>query len=111
MSNQLIVSTFYLYLANLPVQIRSYLFTGYFHMYIFLQTYVQDLLRVECKSVYIQIVQEGGHFYVCGDCTMAEHVFRTLRQIIQDQGNMTDHQVDNFMLAMRVRDSFFGVIN
>ncbi|XP_073985034.1 nitric oxide synthase isoform X2 [Rhodnius prolixus] len=77
------------------------------------KTYVQDLLRVECKSVYIQIVQEGGHFYVCGDCTMAEHVFRTLRQIIQDQGNMTDHQVDNFMLAMRdenrYHEDIFGI--
>ena len=66
------------------------------------QTYVQDLLKQDAKNVYQQLVNERGHFFVCGDCTMAEHVFRTLRQIIQEEGKLTDHDVDDYMLNMRV---------
>lgn len=70
--------------------------------FIFFQTYVQDLLKEDAKNVYQQLVVERGHFYVCGDCTMAEHVFKTLRQIIQEEGKMTEQDVDNYMLNMRV---------
>ncbi|KAL1140194.1 hypothetical protein AAG570_000126, partial [Ranatra chinensis] len=77
------------------------------------KTYVQDLLRVEAQMVYKQLVVERGHFYVCGDCTMAEHVFKTLRQIIQEQGNLTDLEVDNYMLSMRddnrYHEDIFGI--
>lgn len=44
---------------------------------------------------------EKGHFYVCGDCTMAEHVYQTLKTIIQKYGAMSDDQVENYMLTMR----------
>lgn len=66
------------------------------------QTYVQDLVRREAGAVYRKLVQEGGHFFVCGDCTMAEHVYQTLKGIIQERGAMTDAQVERYMLKLRV---------
>lgn len=44
-----------------------------------LQTYVQDLIEQEFDSLYKLIVLERGHVYVCGDVTMAEHVYQTIR--------------------------------
>ncbi len=66
------------------------------------QTYVQDLVRRESGAVYRKLVLEGGHFFVCGDCTMAEHVYQTLKVIIQERGAMTDSQVERYMLKLRV---------
>lgn len=45
---------------------------------------------------------EKGHFYVCGDCTMAEHVYQTLKNIIQRHGGMSEAQVQTYMLSLRV---------
>lgn len=66
------------------------------------QTYVQDLILAEASEIYKLLVLEKGHFYVCGDCTMAEHVFQTLKTIIQRYGNMSDKQLEAYMLLMRV---------
>ena len=43
------------------------------------QTYVQDLALAESKEIYKLLVDEKAHVYVCGDVTMAEHVYQTLR--------------------------------
>lgn len=80
-------------------------------MWILLQTYVQDLMRGEAKNLYRQLVLEGGHFYVCGDVTMAEHVLQTLKMIVQSEANMTSEQVENYMLTLRVRAIFFLFFN
>ena len=56
----------------------------------------------EAAAVYRKLVLEGGHFFVCGDCTMAEHVYQTLKVIIQERGVMTDSQVERYMLKLRV---------
>lgn len=56
----------------------------------------------EGAEIYRILVLEKGHFYVCGDCTMAEHVYQTLKTIIQKYGNMTDKQVEAYMLSLRV---------
>lgn len=69
---------------------------------LFLQTYVQNLAQNEAAEIYRFLVIEKGHFYVCGDCTMAEHVYQTLKSIIQKYGGMTDQQVQNYMLSLRV---------
>lgn len=50
-----------------------------FHFEILLQTYVQDLASKEADAIYNLIVKEEGHVYVCGDVTMAEHVYLTIR--------------------------------
>lgn len=54
------------------------------------------------EQVYRQVVLERGHFYVCGDCTMAECVYQKLKMIVQDHGHLSDQEVENFMLQMRV---------
>lgn len=59
-------------------------------------------MRNESDKLYRQIVCEGGHFYVCGDCKMAEDVCQTLRTIIQEQSGMTNVQMDNYLWRMRV---------
>lgn len=71
--------------------------------FIFPQTYVQDLMLKEAKMIYELIAVERGHFYVCGDCKMAENVYQTLKSIIQEQTGMNSTQSDNFMLGLRVR--------
>lgn len=57
----------------------------------------------ESKMIYELIAVERGHFYVCGDCKMAENVCQTLKSIIQEQAGMNSAQSDNFMLGLRVR--------
>jgi hypothetical protein len=57
----------------------------------------------EAKMIYELIAVERGHFYVCGDCKMAENVYQTLKSIIQEQTGMNSTQSDNFMLGLRVR--------
>jgi len=52
--------------------------------------------------VYQKIVLEGGHFYVCGDCTMAEHVYQMLKLIIKEHSGMLDTEVESYMLTLRV---------
>ncbi|XP_049776657.1 nitric oxide synthase, salivary gland [Schistocerca cancellata] len=77
------------------------------------KTYVQDLIRKEAASVYKKLVEEDGHFYVCGDCTMAEHVYQMLKLIIQEHGSMTDADVESYMLKMRdenrYHEDIFGI--
>lgn len=63
---------------------------------------MQDLALKEAPEIYKIIVVEGGHFYVCGDCTMAEHVYQTLKNIIKMQGSMNETQAEAFMLSLRV---------
>lgn len=45
------------------------------------QTYVQDIARQEAESIYDLLVLQKGHIYVCGDVTMAEHVYMTVRYV------------------------------
>ncbi|XP_065334275.1 nitric oxide synthase-like protein isoform X3 [Cloeon dipterum] len=77
------------------------------------KTYVQDLIRTEGAAIYKQIVVQKGHFYVCGDCTMAEHVYRTLKEIIRVHGGMSDSAVETYMLLLRdenrYHEDIFGI--
>ncbi|XP_069669172.1 nitric oxide synthase, salivary gland isoform X2 [Periplaneta americana] len=77
------------------------------------KTYVQDLIRKEAAAVYQKVVVEGGHFYVCGDCTMAEHVYQMLKLIIQEHGGMLDSEVESYMLTLRdenrYHEDIFGI--
>ncbi|KAJ8960069.1 hypothetical protein NQ318_009511 [Aromia moschata] len=77
------------------------------------KTYVQNLALEEASEIYKSLVIEKGHFYVCGDCTMAEHVYQTLKSIIQKIGGMTDNEVNAFMLSLRdenrYHEDIFGI--
>lgn len=49
--------------------------------------YVQDRLKENAQEIY-QWLQDGAHFYVCGDANrMAKDVQSTLIEIISEQGN------------------------
>lgn len=63
---------------------------------------MQDLALAEAAEIYKILVLEKGHFYVCGDCTMAEHVYQTLKTIIQKYGSMSNAQVEKYMHLLRV---------
>lgn len=67
-----------------------------------MQAYVQDLMKTEAEKLYKEIVTESGHFYVCGDCKMAEDVYQTLRSILQEKSVMTYAQAESYLLRMRV---------
>ena len=43
------------------------------------QTYVQHLLKKNADAIIHQLMEERGHFYVCGDISMAADVSRTLQ--------------------------------
>nr|CAD7461543.1 unnamed protein product [Timema tahoe] len=77
------------------------------------KTYVQDLLIQEAAAVYHKMVVEGGHFYVCGDCTMAQDVHQTLQRILMEQGNMTQGQAEGIMHSLkeekRYHEDIFGI--
>ncbi|KYQ52059.1 Nitric oxide synthase, salivary gland [Trachymyrmex zeteki] len=79
----------------------------------FKKTYVQDLIQSEAPQIYKMVVYERGHFYVCGDCTMAEDVYQTLKQIIQTHSQMTDKEVEAYMLSLRdenrYHEDIFGI--
>ena len=49
------------------------------------QTYVQHLLKKNADSIVHQLMEERGHFYVCGDISMAADVSRTL-QVLKGWG-------------------------
>ncbi|EEB12398.1 Nitric-oxide synthase, salivary gland, putative [Pediculus humanus corporis] len=77
------------------------------------KTYVQNLMRKEKGEIYRKIVEEKGHFYVCGDCTMADNVYQELKQIIQELGKKTKQEVESYMLSMRdenrYHEDIFGI--
>ncbi|CAH1801568.1 unnamed protein product, partial [Owenia fusiformis] len=68
--------------------------------------YVQTILSKNSKDVYRQIVVERGHFYVCGDVTMASEVSNALRHIIKTEGKMTSDEAQQFILTMRENNRF-----
>lgn len=49
------------------------------------------------------LTQQKGHFYVCGDCAMAEDVANTLRLVFQKAGGMDHEESEAFLVNLRVR--------
>jgi sulfite reductase alpha subunit-like flavoprotein len=47
-------------------------------MFIYFQTYVQDLVKKKGSEIYDMLVNKGGHFFVCGDVSMADDVHTSL---------------------------------
>lgn len=48
------------------------------------------------------LVDLNGHFYVCGDCKMAEEVQQKLRFIVKKHAGMSELEVEEFILEMMV---------
>lgn len=60
-------------------------------------------MRRHSASLYDLIVRQGGHFYVCGDVTMASDVRKTLESIIQENRGLTAEETVQYVIKMRVR--------
>lgn len=69
--------------------------------------YVQEVAEMEGAEIHNLLLNHGAHFYVCGDCKMAEDVHQKLKGIIKKHGNMSDEQVQNFMYILKVSLYFF----
>lgn len=65
------------------------------------------MIQKQSEDIYRILVHDKGHFYVCGDCTMAEDVYQTLKNIIKTHGKMMDQEVETYMLSLRVSTLFF----
>ncbi|RZA10159.1 MAG: reductase, partial [Proteobacteria bacterium] len=62
--------------------------------------YVQDRLRQQGAQVW-QWLQQGGHFYVCGDASrMAKDVDAVLRQVVAEHGGMSEVQTEAYMAQL-----------
>ncbi|XP_013101350.2 nitric oxide synthase [Stomoxys calcitrans] len=77
------------------------------------KTYVQDLIEQEFDSLYNLIVEQRGHIYVCGDVTMAEHVYQTIRKCIAAKEQKPEADVETFLLTLRdenrYHEDIFGI--
>ncbi|XP_011496043.1 PREDICTED: nitric oxide synthase, salivary gland [Ceratosolen solmsi marchali] len=77
------------------------------------RTYVQDWIHLESINIYNMLVHQKGHLYVCGDCTMAEGIYQSLKQIIKIHGKMLDEEIETYMLSLRDENRFhediFGI--
>ncbi|XP_053625637.1 nitric oxide synthase-like protein isoform X1 [Plodia interpunctella] len=75
--------------------------------------YVQELAEKEGSEIHDLLINRGAHFYVCGDCKMAEDVHQKLKGIVKKHGNMSDEQVQNFMFMLkeenRYHEDIFGI--
>lgn len=71
-------------------------------MIFLLQKHVQTLLEDEGAEVTRMLLDEEGHFYVCGDCKMAEEVQQKLKSVIKTHAKMSEQEVEEFMLNLMV---------
>jgi sulfite reductase (NADPH) flavoprotein alpha-component len=61
------------------------------------KVYVQHRLREHADALY-GWMQEGAHIYVCGDAAnLAPDVHRTLRDIVQDKGGLSQPAADEYL--------------
>lgn len=72
------------------------------HIFSINQKYVQALLEDEGAEMTRLLVEENAHFYVCGDCTMANDVEQKLEKIIEKHGDMTEEDAKEFVAVLRV---------
>ena len=64
------------------------------------KVYVQDRLREQGEQVW-RWLEEGGHFYVCGDASrMAKDVDGVLKQLVAQHGGMSNEQAEGYVSAM-----------
>lgn len=62
--------------------------------------YVQDRMAEQAVDLW-RWLQQGAHFYVCGDATrMARDVDATLRRIAMTEGGMSEAQAKDWMVAL-----------
>ncbi|XP_041456933.1 nitric oxide synthase, brain-like isoform X3 [Lytechinus variegatus] len=77
------------------------------------KVYVQDMMQQHGKMIYETICKSGGHFYVCGDVSMAADVGSRLELILAEQSDMSQEEAHDFVAKMkdtnRYHEDIFGV--
>ena len=72
-------------------------------IFFFTQTYVQDIMMNKAgKFLCDSLVNQRGHFYVCGDVNMAADVAKALLKIFIDDGEMSEAAADAKVKQMKV---------
>ncbi|XP_054717467.1 nitric oxide synthase, inducible-like [Uloborus diversus] len=70
------------------------------------EKYVQHRLEKESKLV-LDVLQKGGHIYVCGDAVMAADVRKTMEHIL----SVSDQNIDALSEVGRYHEDIFGVLH
>lgn len=77
------------------------------------KTYVQDLIKQEFETLYVLITQHKAHIYVCGDVTMAEDVYQTIRKCITRIEQNSENEAEKILLSLKDEDRYhediFGI--
>ncbi|XP_011410183.2 PREDICTED: nitric oxide synthase, endothelial-like [Amphimedon queenslandica] len=77
------------------------------------KTYVQHLLKKNADTIVQQLIEERGHFYVCGDVSMAADVGRTLQNIFEENAAMSSDEARQLIESMKdngyYHEDIFGV--
>uniref|UniRef100_A0A1W7RA54 Nitric oxide synthase n=1 Tax=Hadrurus spadix TaxID=141984 RepID=A0A1W7RA54_9SCOR len=88
-------------------------YTAYSRMQNEPKRYVQDIMREMAPTVYSIITKEKGHFYVCGDVSMAEDVRRTLKNIIEEISGLPQQAAESLIVTLqdenRYHEDIFGI--
>ncbi|XP_028400716.1 nitric oxide synthase, brain-like isoform X2 [Dendronephthya gigantea] len=77
------------------------------------KTYVQDLIKKHASEVYDMLVNKSGHFYVCGDVSMADDVYNSLESALEVVGKDQNNNVKDFVENMKTNgyyhEDIFGI--
>ncbi|MFB9843836.1 assimilatory sulfite reductase (NADPH) flavoprotein subunit [Mucilaginibacter ginsenosidivorans] len=70
------------------------------------KVYVQHRMLEQGRELF-KWLEEGAHFYVCGDAQkMAKDVDHALKEIIQTQGGMTREKAEEYVKCLQVTDRY-----
>ena len=70
------------------------------------KSYVQHRMLEKGKELY-DWLEQGAHFYVCGDAQrMAKDVDQTLREIVQQQGGVTPEKAAEYIKSLQVSNRY-----
>jgi len=92
----------------------SHAYTAYSRDKKFKKKYVQDIIENEIASFVVEkIVEQNGHFYVCGDVKMANGVSDALIKVLMTHGKMNKLEAHNYVTQMkfdeRYHEDIFGI--
>lgn len=90
-------------LPKVCITLLAFFFSISSELMFLLQMYVQNFLCKQSDRIYNLLFEKKGHFYVCGDVSMAEGVCQTLKQVFRDNGIDDPEQA---LINLRVRTAY-----
>jgi sulfite reductase alpha subunit-like flavoprotein len=74
-----------------------------------IKVYVQDLIGMNSEKIYKAIDKDKGHFYICGEITMAAQVIEALESILKTMGVKDPKEfISNLKDEHRFHEDIFG---